>query len=540
VKIVATIAVDLERSPLGTRSRLREDFGGLPVLRRTVERVLAARRLEAVHVLSPVEQAAEVAGLLEGLNVELERHDPAPPPYAALVRAGRWWGLDGWRGGIGGQCAFDEDIRVALLAALADKAAADAVVSVPAAAPMVSPALIDGMVQHYQEFEDAVRMTIVQAPPGLGAVVLGRKLLEDLAPTNQPPGVLLLYQPDRPAPDFTGKEACYRPAAEIIEARGRLLGDTHRSWSRLRDLLKAGGEAWDAAKVAAWLTKRQQSHLDHLPEEIEIELTTLDPPSPGHVLRPCGEEVGSRGPIALDTIRHLAEAIQDYDDIRIVLGGFGEPCAHPQFPDVCRILRDSNAAAIAVRTSALLDDPAIETALFDTPVDVIEVTLDAATPETYRRVHGADAFEAVTARLEQWISRRASGQRVLPLVVPSLVKAQETLQDMEAFFDTWQRRLGMSLVTGYSHCAGQRPPRAVTPTAPPARGTCRRACSRTMILADGTMTTCDQDFAGRQALGRISELSLADLWRCQRLADLRADRYNNLPLCAACDQWHRP
>jgi pyruvate-formate lyase-activating enzyme len=568
MKLIATIAADLEHAPLGTRSRLRDDLLGRPVLRRTVERVLAAERIEAVHVLAPVNQADEVATLLDGLNVILETHAPAPPPYAALVRAGRRWCPDGWRGGIGGMCVFDEDIHVALVAALAQRTDADAVVSVPAAAPLVDPAMIDAMIRHYEGFEGNVRMTIVQAPPGLGAVVLGRTLLEDLLPTGQPPGLLLAYHPDRPTPDATGKEAGYRPAAQIIEARGRLICDTRRSFDRVGDLLDAGAEAWDAAKIATWLLDRQQStirnpqspgqacpglpsnpqstirnpqfRLDPLPEEIEIELTTEDPLSAGSLLRPRGDEVGRRGPITLDAVRSIADAIADYDDVRIVLGGFGEPCCHPDFRQICRILRDSSAAAVAVRTSATLDDPAIEDALFETPVDVIEVTLDAATPGTYRRVHGVDAFEDVTARIERWLTRRASHQQVQPLIVPSFVKAEETLEDMEAFYDAWLRRLGTALITGYSHCAGQRPPRAVTSMAPPQRGTCRRISTRTLILADGRMATCDQDYAGRQTVGHIAESLIQELWHSDRFANIRADRYNDMPLCPACDEWHRP
>lgn len=540
MKFIATITADLVTSPMGTRSRLRDDLGGKPVLRRTVERVLRARRLDAVHVLSPADQAGELRALLDGLAVQLETHTAGPAPYAALVRAGRWWGLDGWRGGIGGMCAFDEDLHVALAAALAERVGADAIVSIPAAAAVVDPVIIDAMIDHYESTDDAVRVVIVQAPPGLGAVVLAGSLLSELAPTGQPPGVLLTYDPNHPKPDVTGKENCYRPAAEVIEARGRLVCDTRRSFDRVQDLLEAGGETWDAAKIATWLSARGVCQADPAPEEIEIELTTQDPLAARTVLRPRGEQVGTRGPMALDTVHAIAEAIRDYDDVRIVMGGFGEPCCHPEFGEICRILKASAAASVAVRTNAFLDEPGVADALFETPVDVIEVTLDAARSQTYRNVYGVDAFEAVTARLEEWLSRRASGDKVLPLIVPSLVKAGETIDDMEAFFDTWQRRLGMSAITGYSHCAGQRPRRAVIHMAPSARDRCLRVFSRAVVLADGRVTTCDQDFAARQAVGRIGDATFLELWQSKLFDPIRENRYNEMPLCPACDEWHRP
>jgi len=539
MKFVAAILADLETTPLGTRSRLADDLVGTPVLRRTVQRVLAARCFSSVHVLAPLDQAAAVARLLDGLPVQHERHVGTRSPHAELVRAGRWWGLDGWRGGIGSMCVFDEDVHIALLAALVEQTGADAVIPVPAAAAVADPALLDAIAGHFEGLGESARITIVQAPPGLAAVVLGRVLLQEMLSSNLPPGALLTYHPDQPAPDGTGKEICHRPAAEVIEARGRLLCDTRRGFERVADLLADGGEAWPAARIGAWLMERHRRRVEAVPEEIEIELTTDDPDGDSVLLRPRGVAVGRRGPIELDAIARIAEAVAGYDDVRIVLGGFGEPCRHPRFAEICRALRRS-AASLAVRTNGTAADPAVEDVLFETPVDVIEVTLDAATPETYRRVYGMDRFGEVSARLERWIARRASSQRVRPLIVPSLVKALETFDDLEPFYDTWQRRLGAVLVTGYSHCARQRPDRAVTSTAPPHREPCRRVRSRALILADGRMTTCDQDFAGRQAVGRVGDQDFAALWHGVGLEAVRRETVAHGPLCGSCDEWHRP
>lgn len=535
------INVDMRISPLGTRSRLGDDMLGKPILRRTIERVLRAKRLDRVHVVSPVDQGPEIARLLDGLDVELERHTAPPPPYAQLVRTSRWWGLDSWRGGIGSLCAFDEDSNIQLTNSLAQQTEADAVAMIPAAAPLINPELIDAMAQHYEANLETARLTIIQAPPGLAPTIVSSGILTDLAPAAQPLGAMLIYNPAQPAPDAAGKEACYRPASEIIQASGRLLCDTWRSVDRAGALLEAGAEDWDSTQIANWLSVRQAEHVDPIPNEIEIELTTDDPFANGTLLRPRGSEVGHRGPIALDNIAAIISEIADYDDVRIVLGGFGDPCLHPDFPEICRMLRASNVASIAVRTTGAKLDSLAEKALLETPIDVVEVMLDAATPETFRRVHGEDAFGEVNDRLEKWIAWRATQQRVIPLIVPSLIKANETYDDIEAFFDTWQGRLGTATITGYSHCAGQRTNRAVSSVAPPQRECCRRSFSRMLVLADGRVTTCDQDFAGKQTIGHVGDAPLSDLWQADPLKLLRTNTIpNTLPLCETCNEWHRP
>jgi Iron-sulfur cluster-binding domain len=264
-------------------------------------------------------------------------------------------------------------------------------------------------------------------------------------------------------------------------------------------------------------------------------------------MRPRGAAVPARGPIRQGVIQSLLDGLGDRDDVRIVLGGFGEPCLHPALPEICTALRKCPAvASIALRTSGLFAAgrerlaEAAEDAIFETPVDVIEVMLDADTAETYHRVHGIDGWERAIAMLEKWIARREKRQQVRPLIVPSFAKSRLNVGDMEAFFDRWQRRLGTALITGYSHCAAQRADLAVTSVSPPVRTVCRRVFSRALVLADGRMTTCDQDFAGRQTVGALGHEPLEALWKSEPLSSIRQSEISRLPLCPRCDEWHRP
>ncbi len=540
VKTIGLIMVDLERSPLGTRSRLSAMLAGTPLLRRTLERTTRATRLDRLFLVAPAPQAGAVADLAAGLPVTLETFSGQPPAYRELVTAGRMWGLDGWRGGIGGLCGFDEDVHVPAAAALATRENADVVVSISAAAAMIDPKLIDAMVDHYASEGHIFRMTFTQAAPGLAPVVLARTLLEELAPTGQPPGAVLTYKPGKPIPDLTGREACYRGATEIIEAGGRLIGDTRRSFERLERMIESIGPGADALAVSRWLRDVDSTFVANCPGEIEIELTTIDSWNGGSVLRPGGKQVPDRGSIDMDVIRRLVAACADWDDVRVVLGGFGDPLAHPQFGEIVGATRAAGAAAIAVGTSGLIRNAAIDAALFETPVDVLEIMLDAATAEGYRRVHGMDGFDAAMDNCSAWLQRRHEGHCVRPMIIPSMVKSKETLGEMEAFYDGWTERHGTALLTGYSHRAGQLADRSVVRMAPPHRVACRRTLSRMLVLADGRVTTCDQDFAGRQIIGDLREHSIQSIWQDEALNRIRRDDLSQTALCRTCDEWHRP
>jgi hypothetical protein len=234
----------------------------------------------------------------------------------------------------------------------------------------------------------------------------------------------------------------------------------------------------------------------------------------------------------------------ELDDVRIVLGGFGEPAMHPQLGEIVRILRGGGAAAIAVRTSALVGEDVFDDLIFELPVDVVIVTLDAATRQTYQYVHGVDAFDRVTQRVQGWLQRRRERRQVRPMIVPEFCKTLDNFADMEAFFDDWMRRTGTAVISGPSHYARQCADRAVTRVAPPRRVPCRQVFNRATVLADGTLAGCDRDFAGRQAAGSLRNTAFRELWSGRFMSGLRdahrAGSLAALPLCPNCDDWHRP
>jgi radical SAM protein with 4Fe4S-binding SPASM domain len=68
--------------------------------------------------------------------------------------------------------------------------------------------------------------------------------------------------------------------------------------------------------------------------------------------------------------------------------------------------------------------------------------------------------------------------------------------------------------------------------------------SRCLILCDGRVTLCDQDFKGLHTFGNIRESTLAQIWRSPSFERIRrehlSDRFDANPLCGACTEWHRP
>jgi len=309
----------------------------------------------------------------------------------------------------------------------------------------------------------------------------------------------------------------------------------------------------DADTVGRWLLHDEESSTDSLPREVEIELTT-DDPFPDSLVRRAGIKVPRRGPIERKTIGSVADEVSQLDDGLLVLGGFGDPLRHRDFAGVLQAIRESPRAGrrvygVAVRTTgADLNDEHIA-AMLDSDVDVLQVNLDAWTDGLYARLQspGEPArakLGEVIRRMDRFTAARQERGSARPILLPTMTKTRENVHEMDEFHDGWLRRTGAVCIESPSHHARQSVDLGVMSMAPRNRTSCRRIRSRCMVLADGSVVTCDQDTRGTQALGRITERSLESIWRSDRFEVIRtahrAGRFAEMPLCAACDEWHRP
>ncbi len=561
MKIVAAIQADLEATPIGTRSRLGDELRGVSVLRRTVGRVQSIPSIEQVLVACPTAQQPRCARMLDGCGATVVPLDASPPPWGALVRSARKWSLDGWRGGIGGATVFDEYTDCRVIEELARSREADAVLVVAPAAAVFDPALAERLIERRRASGDEVRMTFATTPPGLSGILLDTALVSELVAQNLPLGWLFGYQPDQPRKDAIFQDCCVETPAAVRFASGRLLADTERSMRRLADLLGAH-ECPDCETASAWLLAREEDSIEGMPREVEIELTTEDP-YPNAMLRPRGDRVPRRGPLDVSLVRRLAEELSAFDDSMVILGGFGEPLRHPPFRDVLAALRSHGVCGLGVRTAGVdLTDAAIE-AMIEHRVDVLSVLLDAWSPRLYGELNDPHACATgiplatgglpaiasadlahVRAAIDRVAAARADRRSACPIVVPEMTKAKQNVAELEAFYDGWLRSLGSVCIAGSSHYARQLDDHAVLKMAPMPRRACRRLRSRCLVLADGRVAACDQDFKGLHTVGDMNKQSLAEIWHgaeLRRLRDAhRSGDYNVTPLCAACDEWHRP
>ncbi len=539
MNIVAAIFADFQHTFLGGPSQLATPLGSRTVLGHTLARLMRVARLDRrCLVVRDADRAAAAEALrLAGFadHVELLTVDDGRRPRRALFRCARKWGLPAWRGSLLGTTWFDEFVEPAVVARVLEHCDGDAVFCVDGHQAALDPTLCAQMIAYLRESADEAPFVFTQAPPGLAGLLLGRQTTRDLVAQDWHVGLLVSYRPELPRMDPITKPVCCRIDPAVAQTAARWIADTTTSRARLAAAFAELGEDCAARELCAWERSRRPTGAG-LPVEVEIELTTEDP-LPQTTLRPRGDRVPARRLEDGAALAPILRALGAHDDRLVVLAGHGDPLMHPALVEVCRLARDSGVCGLAIETPLVeLPDDALE-ALTSCPVDVVEVRLDANSPETYRRVHGRDAFDLVLANLQRIEAARRAQHSPAPVVACSLTRCAATLDDLEAFYDRWIRTFGSAVIRGYNDYCGVLPADTLLACEPPTRGPCRRLGNRLMLLADGRAVLCHQDVGGEHCLGDWREQSLQAICAAAPNAGAGSPEH---PLCRRCHEWHRP
>jgi hypothetical protein len=153
---------------------------------------------------------------------------------------------------------------------------------------------------------------------------------------------------------------------------------------------------------------------------------------------------------------------------------------------------------------------------------VISAEIDADTPETYRRTHGAEGFSQAFANMQHLFdTRRALAGKgpidtlATPWIVPRLQRRLESYEDIESFYDRWQHFLGTPVIEG-------PPPLDPTPEMPadplasanaPARVMFREMLRRMVVLSDGSVPLSELDLRGEHIFAHVDRAPLLQIWR---------------------------
>jgi radical SAM protein with 4Fe4S-binding SPASM domain len=325
-------------------------------------------------------------------------------------------------------------------------------------------------------------------------------------------------------------------------------------------------------------TEERAARARPLPEELYLEVTNRC----NLKCTTCPQSWGMSEDSADLTPERAAELLEQLPSVRrVVLHGIGEPTLNPRLPEIVEVVKRKGAYALFNTNGLLLRGKLLE-ALVRSGLDEVRVSVDAATPETYRLVRGADMFSRVIAnaralndekarlgsqspRVSLWMTGLKSNIRELPDLVRIAAEAgiaevyvqrlvfsgRNLAREDEALYGhvgaaeraglAEAERLAAELGVILRGSSEALPPERAPGAAERPWSACRRPTSLMYITANGNVLPCciapftDAPY-GSLILGNTGRMSLEEIWNGHQYEEWRARMQSDSPpeACRGC------
>lgn len=223
----------------------------------------------------------------------------------------------------------------------------------------------------------------------------------------------------------------------------------------------------------------------------------------------------------------------------------GEPLTHPHIYDMLEYAkRRSNTLVTLTTNGKLMSEPRSER-LLAIGVDVIDISLDAFTPETYAKIRVGGFLPATQAnvlKLIELIRARNAGTKVVVSYVEQPLNQNETA-DFERF---WKDSGANYVVIRRLHsCSGAKTELAQERRHENATEGARRPClypwERVVLNARGDLAFCPSDWVHGSVVADYRTTTIKEVWQGEFYRQLREahlrDDYRCHGFCGQCPDW---
>ncbi|MFA6002259.1 MAG: radical SAM protein [Thermoleophilia bacterium] len=251
--------------------------------------------------------------------------------------------------------------------------------------------------------------------------------------------------------------------------------------------------------------------------------------------RPVGE-------IDMDLFDKLAQEISRHAPSEVRLHKDGEPLMAPHiFELIDRIKTVAPSTLLNMDTNALLLDEEKANHILDSKLDILLFSVNAATPETYKKVRGSTKYDKVITNIERFLEMRKERGYVWPKVKVQLIVMAETKDEIGLFKEKWGPHEVDVLLIPAINWGGHRPEVKSLMQLPARRYPCTFLWNSFSINYDGKVSFCNVDYNHLGIVGDVREQTIEEIWKSPEFERYRQlhkqGRWNEIDLCRDCNYW---
>ena len=250
-----------------------------------------------------------------------------------------------------------------------------------------------------------------------------------------------------------------------------------------------------------------------------------------------------RSRLDLSGIKNVLDECEHEGLPALVVGLGSEPLIFKGVEKVLKRATDAQIMDVFLGTNGILMDEAMCELLIEQPIARVEISLDAATPETYLKVRRKDELERIEHNVHTLIRLKKERNSKLPIIRLCFCVMDINKHEQDTFLKKWDGLVDYVDFQEYhdfSHVDELRK----TGTVPHVdqlrveKPHCAYPFNSLHVWSSGDVTPCCTFFAksNELLLGNIAESSLKEIWTGDKINKIRAQLLSGdlNPTCRVC------
>jgi radical SAM protein with 4Fe4S-binding SPASM domain len=238
----------------------------------------------------------------------------------------------------------------------------------------------------------------------------------------------------------------------------------------------------------------------------------------------------------MDVVKKILKECKEERLPSIILGSGTEFLFSKDAAAVIRMVADSGIMDVFLRTNGLLLTREMTDLILDSKITRVFISLDAASPETYRRVRGRDALGLIEKNIGYLLEERARRRSFLPIVRVSFVVLEENKREQKNFLEKWRGKVDYVDFQRFQDLTHVKEKGAQIKNEDIQVSLCSYPFYNLSILPDGNVAPCCTYYGKELVVGSIHKQTLGEIWRSKKMERIRKEilmkQFN--PVCKRC------
>ena len=294
-------------------------------------------------------------------------------------------------------------------------------------------------------------------------------------------------------------------------------------------------KAWTDSSVFAWRPDFPLSLDIEVNASCNLKCIMCVMGSPGYV-----NPLADKPFMPRDMYARLMEESHQAGLPAMTFGFLSEPLLHPDMADMIRLARECGVMDIRLGTNGMLLTPEISRRLIEAGLTRLEVSIDAATAGTYRRIRRGGDFDLVKGNVLDFLKARDRAGSDFPILRVSFLKLPHNEHELDDFLDFWGGKADLFSIQEPIYFEDAPISRQVKFSEPRINPDfrCAQPWQRIIVRADGSAYPCCSVIGLKLGIGSVNNSTIKEIWdgpAMKALALLHGEgRFSENRVCRLC------